>query len=262
MPAGQLAIIKHRPPPLVPAEPSLAMLLGADKYEKATGLLARGRRPVAGATEDDECYAGLGIARDFSSDLVMYAFRKQAVWIPEQSAFFYDGVLEVSQKRLSEDMNVNVATLASQGYFTRDEVKEAYRYLGFNDQAKNWSTLSVLSDNDILGQFDSRRQNTAKSQESELRHKLRIIAKSRASAMLQSVSENGEESCFIQSPPMSSLSSPPTSPEPPCFSKCFTPRAQGWSLAGGGVQSRPSLQMAVPDPETASLQRSREFRRG
>jgi ubiquitin carboxyl-terminal hydrolase 25 len=200
MPAGQMAVIRHRPPGLVMAQPSIAKLLGADSYEKATGLVQRGRRVGASDTvspgqrdDEDDCFEGLGIVRDFAASLVMFSFRKQTTWLPTQAAFFYDCVVAISERRVNEELNIVLATLASEGFVTREEVRGAYRYLGFSTQhASPTEYFASIPDSDILGHFDSRLQSTHKSQESDLRRQLKIIGRSRGSTSIQAVADNGK----------------------------------------------------------------------
>jgi ubiquitin carboxyl-terminal hydrolase 25/28 len=187
-PPGQLSTIKHQPPTMMDYEGAALRLLGASDYEKATGIL-RGRRPVDAnnATLDDEDgYAGLGVSRDFSSNLVMHAFRKQIDWLPEHNAYFFDCVTAIKDRRATEEMQMNFALLMSEGYSSRADVMNAYRYLGFDDL----KYLHRLTDNEILGRFDSRLQSIGRNQEAELRSQLKIIGRARGSAGLLSHSEN------------------------------------------------------------------------
>jgi hypothetical protein len=192
--APQLVTIRNRPPTATPYHDAVNELLGIEGYPKALYAL-RKREP-----DDDDPYAGLGAVHDFTNDLLLYSFRRQVDWDPKSSSYYYDCFSMIAGKRQDDDLNIKTATLASQGYVSRADVAAAYRYLGLQDSAES------ATDDQILGTFEARLENSPRNQESELRDKLRIIGVARDSALLSNAAENGESTHFFSKP--SSVVSP------------------------------------------------------
>jgi ubiquitin carboxyl-terminal hydrolase 25 len=174
--------LKHPPPAPLVAEVAINELLGTVAYNKSTSRLR-----IDLTRTDDVLYAGLGALSDFSNELLMYAFRRQVEYNPEASAYYYDCIAEIAQTRQNEDFNMEIGMLASEGFVSRSELINAYKYFSIDP-----NTAHSMSDGQILGMFDSRLENSPRGQEMELREKLRMIGQARGSKTLQSAAENGK----------------------------------------------------------------------
>jgi ubiquitin carboxyl-terminal hydrolase 25 len=188
-PESEKALVKHKPPTPEAFDEKMRILLGMAEYEK--GVLRRKRVDLS----NDYLYAGLGAVQDFTTDLLIYAFRRQTEWDAAGAPYYYDCLTAISKKNASDDMNMALALLASEGFVSRAEVRDAYRYLGFeiSDRVK-------LTDQDVLGHFESRLESSHHSHESELRERLKIIGKARGSSLLTNAAENGKCLSFISFP--------------------------------------------------------------
>jgi len=178
--------LKHPPPYPAPLAKSLEVVLGCKDYPQAD---SRFRKPDFGV---DEFYSGLGAMPDFSDSLLEFCFRQQVANYPQSSAYFFDCLSGIAQKRNTEELSMAVAMLASEGYVTQEEVLQAYRYLGFRADA-----ALTISDDQVLGSFNSRLENSPRHQESDLREKLRIIGRARGSSDLVSAADNGKSNPFF-----------------------------------------------------------------
>lgn len=178
-PEDQKRTIKYRPPEKKPFDDYMRILLGIVDYDKK---IPKVRRPDVSI---DYLYAGIGATQDFTPELLDYAFRRQATWDSTNSSYYYDCLTEISKKSPSNDINMYIGILASEGYSSRAEVTDAYKYLGL-------STIQTLTDHDILGQFESRLDSSHKSHEADLRAKLKIIGLARGSSLLCDAAENGK----------------------------------------------------------------------
>ncbi|KAF2664959.1 cysteine proteinase [Microthyrium microscopicum] len=156
-------------------------VLDSEVYTKAPTTL----RSFKFDSELDEYFAGLGATQDFSDKLLKFCFNKQIEADPDHSSYYFDCLKGISEKRGTDDLNIIVGTLASEGYVSQQDVVKAYRYLGFQQ-----SEIPSLVDDQILGSFNSRLESSPRHQESELRDKLRMIGVSRGSPSLTSAAEN------------------------------------------------------------------------
>jgi ubiquitin carboxyl-terminal hydrolase 25/28 len=177
----QKLLVKHRPPELEAFDQKMHILLGIVEFEET-----HPRRRRIDLT-NDHLYAGLGAVQEFTSELLIYAFRRQTEWDPAGSAYYYDCLKALSSKYPSDDMNMQLAILASEGFISRAEVMEAYKYFGFQP-----NEIARLTDRDIIGHFESRLDSSHKNQETEIREKLKTLGKARGSSLLTDSAENGK----------------------------------------------------------------------
>jgi ubiquitin carboxyl-terminal hydrolase 25/28 len=186
-PEDQKALVKHRPPEPEAFDQKMYILLGIVDYEEKH---PKRRRSVVA---NDHLYAGLGAMQEFTTELLMYAFRRQTEWDPAGSAYYYDCLKALASKYPNDEMNMQLAILASEGFISRAEVTDAYKYFGFQQ-----NEIGRLSDHDILGHFESRLDSSHKNQETDIREKLKIIGKARGSSLLTNAAENGKwHKCFV-----------------------------------------------------------------
>jgi len=165
----------------VSADKSLDLVLGASTYDKAFSKRSQLE------SSDDPLYAGLGTLPDFSDDLVLYAFGRQTAFDPHQTPFYYDRLSSIAEKRNSESLNIAIATLASQGFISRKDVENAYKYFTIDPQQ-----APQMEDGHILGLFQSRLESAPAYQESDLRQQLYIIGRARGSNMLTDAASNSK----------------------------------------------------------------------
>jgi ubiquitin carboxyl-terminal hydrolase 25/28 len=182
--------LKHPPPYPTPLVQPLESILGCKDYARAE---SRFRKPDYGV---DEYYLGLGAVPDFADSLVHFCFQRQIAHLADTSAYFFDCLSGIAQKRETDELEMAVGMLASEGYVSQEEVLQAYRYLGFRPD----ETLNI-SDDQVLGSFNSRLESSPRHQETELREKLLIIARARGSASLVSAADNGKSQ--VSSSPLS-----------------------------------------------------------
>jgi len=176
---------RDRPSEVVLWDSQIRLLLGLIEFDHN---VPKSKRPDLSL---DYLYAGLGATQDFTTPLLSYAFRRQTQWDPANAPYYYDCLNAISSKSKSDELNMELAMLASEGYVSRYEIKEAYNYLGFD-----YGKLSKLTDQDILGQFEVRLDNQPKH-EAMLREKLKIIGRARGSSLLTNAVDNGASFSFF-----------------------------------------------------------------
>lgn len=169
----------------VSADESLDRVLGASTYDKAFSKRSQFE------TSDDPLYAGLGALPDFSDALVLYAFDRQMAFDQQQSPYYYDCLSLIAEKRNSESINIEIATMASQGFISRKDVEKAYNYFTIDPQQ-----APHMEDRHILGLFQSRLESAPAYQEAEIRRQLHIIGRARGSNMLTDAASNSKCICF------------------------------------------------------------------
>ena len=166
----------------------IQLLLSTFEYDKTRTTR---RTPVLNH-EEEAWYSGLGALGDFSDDLLAFAFDRQVAHDPTNATYYFDCLSKIAKKRNTETLEIKVATLASEGYFGRDEVVQAYKYFTLDPRQ-----APELTDEHIRGVFESRLQSMHQSQESEAREKLRVIGLSRGSKALQDAAANGKRFLFL-----------------------------------------------------------------
>lgn len=180
-PEHEQKTLKHPPPYPTSLNQPLELILECRNYSRVENRL---RKADLGS---EEYYLGLGAVSDFSDSLIQFCYQQQRLHRPDASSYFFDCLAALAQKRDSEDLTLTATVSVSDGYTSTEEVLQAYRYLGFKpDEVIN------LHDDQILGSFNSRLDNSSRHQESELREKLKIVGRSRGSENLVSAAENGK----------------------------------------------------------------------
>lgn len=162
-------------------------LLGYDTYDSISSLRRTGRR----SDEEEKAVEALGCLSDFGDRLLIWAFNLQVINDPLHRTFYWDSLLVLQQFRESDDLDLEVANLASQGYHGSRDIENAYRYLALDP-----SRASSIGDDEILGNFESRLTDTSAGLEAELRQQLRILGEARGSYKLKDAASNGKCVCF------------------------------------------------------------------
>lgn len=98
----------------------------------------------------------------------------------ENRSYYFECLQDLANGRKSEELQVHVATLGSQGFYSRREVEAAYRY--FNILPEH---AIHLNDDHIIGSFKSRLSDMSPSMAEETRRQLRIIGDARNSTIIR-----------------------------------------------------------------------------
>ncbi|KAA8894285.1 hypothetical protein FN846DRAFT_786629 [Sphaerosporella brunnea] len=124
-------------------------------------------------------YAVLGLVPEVGDRIVSWAYNRQQELNPDDLPFYFECFKLLASGRNSEALQVEVATLQSQGAFTTSDLTEAYKALGINPNEPDEEL--------IIGIFRSRLQDSPR-QESSLRSHLNIIGTRRQSDKLKAAS--------------------------------------------------------------------------
>lgn len=166
---------RHVPMYPIASQVFIEKALECDDYEKVKGRTeTRGRRE-----EDHPYYAGLGAKGDFSDSLLLFAYHRQVAVDSLNGPYYFECLQEIAAGRTSEQLQMEVATLASRGCINRAEVITAYQYFGIDPQHTR-----VITDEHIIGVFRSRLSDISPSAIEEARRQLRIIGQARNSDTL------------------------------------------------------------------------------
>ncbi|KAK6346030.1 ubiquitin-specific protease ubp2 [Orbilia blumenaviensis] len=159
----------------VRVEGDLKKLLGASIYPTSS------RRVVNDPSlPEHPMYTCLGAQADFSDDLLFWAYKRQKECDPANAPFYFDCISDLASGRQSEELQLQVVTLRSQGEFSASDVKNAYHQLGITTEFNN--------ENFIIGCFHARLSD-APRQEVALREALMTIGKSLKNETIVNVSK-------------------------------------------------------------------------
>jgi ubiquitin carboxyl-terminal hydrolase 25/28 len=168
---------RHKPIYPTPSRMHIEKALACHDYDRLKGRQATRE---ADAEEDHPYYAILGAVGDFSDALVLYAFARQAATDEENRSYYFECLQDLAVGRKSEELEMQVAMLGSQGFTSRREVDAAYRYFGIDPVHANH-----INDDHIIGTFKSRLSDMSPSMAEETRRQLRIIGEARNSASIR-----------------------------------------------------------------------------
>jgi ubiquitin carboxyl-terminal hydrolase 25/28 len=122
-----------------PFEEDVQLFLSTFEYDKSKTT----RRAPTLTLDEQSWYAGLGCLGDFSDDLLAFGFDRQAATDTENIPYYYDCLSAIAKKRNSESLEMKMALLASEGFFGRRDVTNAYKYF----------TLDPRQDNELTDEF-------------------------------------------------------------------------------------------------------------
>jgi ubiquitin carboxyl-terminal hydrolase 25/28 len=125
-------------------------------------------------------YAGLGAVGDFSDALILFAYARQSAIDASNLPYYYECLEDLAKGRKSEALDTQVAMLASQGFISKRDVDQAYRYFGIEP-----AHVSLISDEHIKGVFKSRLSDMGPASAPETRQQLRVLAEARGSELLR-----------------------------------------------------------------------------
>lgn len=187
-----LTLISHRPEDQkkslknfmyapMPSVTEIEKLFGSLEYEKSPAS----RRAVNSVTTSEmehPAYSVLGILGNFSDDLVFFAYKQQTKADPMNSALYYECLRIITNERNSETLHQELGVLASLGQVDRNEMNMAYNYFSIDPRHH-----LAISDQVILGKFESRLQSSGEWQANEIRHRLSQLGAARGSELLKQV---------------------------------------------------------------------------
>jgi ubiquitin carboxyl-terminal hydrolase 25/28 len=119
---------------------------------------------------------------DFTDNLVLWAYNRQRNCDTESAPYYLECLSGLAAGRKSEALQVGVATLRSQGEFSRSDILEAYKALNIDFRNRDEDL--------IIGVFKSRLID-APIHEASMREQLGIIGKALKSPKIQQVAQKG-----------------------------------------------------------------------
>jgi hypothetical protein len=131
----------------------------------------------------DKCryYAGLGAVGDFSDALILFAYARQSAIDIDNRSYYYECLEDLAKGRKSEELDTQVAMLASQGFTSKRDIDQAYKYFGIDP-----AHAPQINDEHVKGVYKSRLGDEGLSSAPKTRKQLKIIAEARDSALLRS----------------------------------------------------------------------------
>lgn len=163
---------------VTPAAKEMQRLLSAQDYD--TVLFHRGKQCDPAARP--KAFIGLGIVPDAADHLIRYAYRRQVAHDPPNIPIYFECLRDVALERRSDVLQTEVGMEESVGRYTASALEQAHTTFGIGRQ-------DTVEDETVIGMFHSRLMDTP-SQESELRHHLRIIGSWRESHKILAVANN------------------------------------------------------------------------
>ncbi|OLL25361.1 putative ubiquitin carboxyl-terminal hydrolase 2 [Neolecta irregularis DAH-3] len=145
------------------AHNAIKIVLGAYTYNKRHASLDQKHTPA---------YTSLGITSDVADDLVIEAYDRQEQECPNDQYFEY--LVEIADRRRTEQMNLHIAKLKSQGRFTSKDLTDAYAAL---------QVPEYIDDDSIIGIFGVRIEDDSKKSRKYI-DALILISQSRKSASI------------------------------------------------------------------------------
>jgi ubiquitin carboxyl-terminal hydrolase 25/28 len=177
IPESERVNARHKAMYPAPSRQHIEKALACQDYDRAKGRM---ETRSANHEEDHPYYASLGAIGDFSDPLILFAFARQTAVDVENRSYYYECLQDLAVGRKSEELEMQVAMLGSQGFTSRREVDAAYRYFGIDP-----IHAIHINDDHIVGTFKSRLSDMSPSMAEETRRQLRIIGDSRDSATIR-----------------------------------------------------------------------------
>lgn len=128
-----------------------------------------------GPTDKRRYFASLGALPDFADDLVEFAYDRQSLCDPERRPYYLECLQVVAENRNTEQLQIKVATLASENIVSRRDLSAAYRALG---------VASSESDERVLNLYHVLISDAGSAQQDDARQALYKIGLARGSQRL------------------------------------------------------------------------------
>lgn len=177
-PMAQRTNLKSPQPNLKAALPSIENVLGFPQVEYSP-LLVPSSRNFRREEPEHPYYAALGAVSEFGDDLLYFAYEAQSKADPTNKAYYFECLKDIAMGRNSEKLTFSYQLLASKGLKTSGDIAAACRELGLNLRE-----MRELTDDEILGQFIARYDNSGPDAKLKLRQALDIIGTERDSGKL------------------------------------------------------------------------------
>ncbi|KAH7378780.1 hypothetical protein BKA66DRAFT_442804 [Pyrenochaeta sp. MPI-SDFR-AT-0127] len=164
---------RHQPLYPTPSRGDIERMLACNDYSKVKG---RVETRSTNHEEDHPYYASLGAIGDFSDELILFAYSRQAEVDVANHPYYFECLQDLANGRNSEMLGMQVGILASQGFTSRRDLETAYQYFGIDPAHAN-----VISDDHIIGTFKARLADISPSLADETRKQLRVLGDARNS---------------------------------------------------------------------------------
>ena len=106
----------------------------------------------------------------------------------ENRSYYFECLHDLATGRKSEELQIHVAMLGSQGFTSKREIERAYRY--FNIEPAH---AVHINDEHIIGTYKSRLSDTSPSMADDTRRQLRIIGDARDSDLIRAEASDALE---------------------------------------------------------------------
>lgn len=134
-------------------------------------------------------YNSLGALTDFSDSLIDYAYDRQLLCDPELQAYYFECLQEISEARVSEDLQVKVAAMQSQDVVSRRDITAAYRCFNLGPyDGKN------TNDERLLSLYQARQSDSSAAAQEDARDSLYKLGIARGSTLLVNASRQSVDS--------------------------------------------------------------------
>ena len=162
-------------PPQNPASKDFQLMLGCRDYKTKPDS-----RTIDLTEEEDEhpFYASLGAMRDFQDSLISFAYDQQLLADPENGPYYLECLQGISTGRQSEELQEKAAIEASLGRVSLQDIRHSFEQLGLEIGA-------AMTDDYIIGTFQSRVADAGDRQEGELKRALKIVGQYRNSERIE-----------------------------------------------------------------------------
>lgn len=137
-------------------------------------------------------YEDLGTVEDMSASLIVDAYHRQCLVDPSRGPLYLKCLKAIGTLRGGTDWEVidqTVQVAYSEGKYTRDDVEEAYNYIGL------WHDDPNLTEDSIIKRFHVLLSYT--TEETELRKQVWRVGQSRGSERIKAASEDREITRFL-----------------------------------------------------------------
>jgi ubiquitin carboxyl-terminal hydrolase 25/28 len=146
------------------------------------------KRPIELESDTHPHYLGLGANRDFSDQLVLFAYHRQRYCDPKNSPYYLECLIGISGGRDSSDLEIEFVSARSKDENTLSEIEGAYKFL---DIPLDTPLDTPNGDDWILGVYKSRIESAPRQKE-EARNSLLIIGRARDSVKILDFANNKE----------------------------------------------------------------------
>ncbi|CAK3972077.1 Ubiquitin carboxyl-terminal hydrolase 2 [Lecanosticta acicola] len=164
------------------ADKDIERTLAVQGYARHSSL-----RRVGASNEELPYFSALGALPDFADSLLVFSFDRQVLCDPEKRAYYFECLQTITDGRNTEQLQMKVATLNSQGEISRRDLSAAFRTLNIPVSEHQ------ASDERILNLFHVRILDLGSQAEAEARQALYKIGVARNSQQLIGTAQRAME---------------------------------------------------------------------